>query len=67
MNEKTFAQLSKVSSQLHFRVRELSRGENDRDIALLMSALAVTMDALASLGDGVTQLTGPRGLGAKGE
>jgi hypothetical protein len=67
MNEKTFAQLSTVSSQLHSRVSELSRGENDRDIALLMSALAVTMDALASLSDGVTQLSGPSGLGGKGE
>lgn len=66
MKNETIAQLSMISRQLHSRSLELSHLENDQDIAMLMSALAVTMEAARSLGEDLNQLNGPKGLGADG-
>jgi hypothetical protein len=67
MTEETFAQLTSISHQLQTRSYELSQAGKDHDVAMIMSALAVTMDAVRSLGEDLRQLTGPKGLGAEGE
>ncbi|QIO51778.1 hypothetical protein HA461_11560 [Rhizobium leguminosarum bv. trifolii] len=66
MNDETIMQLETVSQQLHARSRALSQPDNDNDVAILMSALAVTMEAVRSLSEGMNQLNGPRGLGSDG-
>ncbi|MCW1406825.1 hypothetical protein OLZ32_02885 [Rhizobium sp. 1AS11] len=66
MNDETLTQLNTASQQLHARSRALSQSDNDNDIALLMSALAVTMEAVRSLGEDMNQLNGPKGLGSDG-
>ncbi|MGO6738974.1 hypothetical protein ACC732_14805 [Rhizobium ruizarguesonis] len=66
MNDETIMQLETVSQQLHARSRALSQLDNDNDIAILMSALAVTMEAVRSLSEDMNQLNGPRGLGSNG-
>ncbi|MBY5312006.1 hypothetical protein GR210_20465 [Rhizobium leguminosarum] len=66
MNDETLTQLDTVSQQLHARSRALSQPDRDNDIAILMSALAVTMEAVRSLGEGMNQLNGPKGLGSDG-
>ncbi|MBC2803880.1 hypothetical protein ELI49_10430 [Rhizobium ruizarguesonis] len=66
MNDETIMQLETVSQQLHARSRALSQPDNDNDIAILMSALAVTMEAVRSLSEDMNQLNGPRGLGSNG-
>ncbi|RXT15734.1 hypothetical protein B5P46_32665 [Rhizobium leguminosarum] len=64
MNDETLTQLETVSQQLHARSR--SQPDKDNDIAILMSALAVTMEAVRSLGEDMNQLNGPKGLGSDG-
>jgi hypothetical protein len=59
-------QLDTISQQLHARSRALSQLDNDNDIAILMSALAVTMEAVRSLSEDMNQLNGPKGLGSDG-
>ena len=66
MNDETLTQLDTISHQLHARSRQLSQPDKDNDIAILMSALAVTMEAVRSLGGDMNQLNGPKGLGADG-
>ncbi|QKK15086.1 hypothetical protein [Rhizobium indicum] len=66
MNDETLTQLDTVSRQLHARSRALSQPDKDNDIAILMSALAVTMEAVRSLGEDMNQLNGPKGLGSDG-
>ncbi|UWU30379.1 hypothetical protein N2600_10755 [Rhizobium sp. WSM1274] len=66
MNDKTVTQLDTISQQLHARSRALSQLDKDNDIAILMSALAVTMEAVRSLGEDMNQLNGPKGLGSDG-
>ncbi|MDV4154611.1 hypothetical protein ACCT14_07335 [Rhizobium brockwellii] len=66
MNDETIMQLETVSQQLHARSRALSQPDNDNDVAILMSALAVTMEAVRSLSEDMNQLNGPRGLGSDG-
>lgn len=66
MNDETLTQLDTVSQQLHARSRALSQPDKDNDIAILMSALAVTMEAVRSLGENMNQLNGPKGLGSDG-
>ncbi|MBY2917380.1 hypothetical protein [Rhizobium leguminosarum] len=51
---------------LHARSRQLSQPDKDNDIAILMSALAVTMEAVRSLCEDMNQLNGPKGLGSDG-
>ncbi len=67
MTDESFAELATISHQLKTRSYELSQSSGDHDIAMLMAALAVTMDALKSLGEDINQLVGPKGLGASGE
>jgi hypothetical protein len=67
MNDDTFSQLHMISHQLQTRSDELARAGENNDIALLMSALAVTMDAVRSLGEDINQLVGLKGLGRDGE
>ncbi|MBN9986833.1 hypothetical protein [Rhizobium laguerreae] len=66
MNDETLTRLDTVSQQLRARSRQLSQPEKDNDIAILMSALAVTMEAVRSLGEDMNQLNGPKGLGSDG-
>ncbi|NKK64484.1 hypothetical protein [Rhizobium leguminosarum] len=66
MNDETIMQLDTVSQQLHARSRALSQPDKDNDIAILLSALAVTMEAVRSLGEDMNQLNGPKGLGSDG-
>ncbi|QKK23756.1 hypothetical protein [Rhizobium hidalgonense] len=66
MNVETMTQLDTVSQQLHARSRSLSQPDQDNDIAMLMSALAVTMEAVRSLCEDMNQLNGPKGLGSDG-
>ncbi|MBY3044537.1 hypothetical protein [Rhizobium leguminosarum] len=66
MNDETIIQLDTISQQLHARSRALSQLDNDNDIAILMSALAVTMEAVRSLCEDMNQLNGPKGLGSDG-
>ncbi|MGO8078500.1 hypothetical protein [Rhizobium leguminosarum] len=66
MNDETIMQLDRISQQLLARSRALSQMDNDNDIAILMSALAATMEAVRSLGENMNQLNGPKGLGSDG-
>ncbi|MGO7214331.1 hypothetical protein ACCS75_25085 [Rhizobium ruizarguesonis] len=66
MNDETIMQLDTISQQLHARSRALSQLDHDNDIAILMSALAVTMEAVRSLSEDMNQLNGPKGLGSDG-
>ncbi|MBY3233778.1 hypothetical protein RWK44_24250 [Rhizobium sp. 25PS6] len=66
MNDETLTRLDTVSQQLRARSRQLSQPEKDNDISILMSALAVTMEAVRSLGEDMNQLNGPKGLGSDG-
>ncbi|MGO6678569.1 hypothetical protein [Rhizobium leguminosarum] len=66
MNDETIMQLDTISQQLHARSRALSQLDNDNDIAILMSALAATMEAVRSLGENMNQLNGLKGLGSNG-
>ncbi|MGO6672183.1 hypothetical protein AB9E19_05430 [Rhizobium leguminosarum] len=66
MNNETIMQLDTISQQLHARSRALSQLDNDNDIAILMSALAATMEAVRSLGENMNQLNGLKGLGSDG-
>jgi hypothetical protein len=66
MNDEIIMQLETVSQQLHARSRALSQPDQDNDIAILMSALAVTMAAVRSLCEDMNQLNGPKGLGSDG-
>ncbi|MGO7675825.1 hypothetical protein ACC685_39375, partial [Rhizobium ruizarguesonis] len=61
MNDENIMQLETVSQQLHARSRALSQQDNDNDIAILMSALDVTMEAVRYLSEDMNQLNGPRG------
>ncbi|MBY5335649.1 hypothetical protein HFO99_17210 [Rhizobium leguminosarum] len=66
MNDETIMQLDTISQQLHARSRALTQLDNDSDIAILMSALAATMEAVRSLCEDMNQLNGPKGLGSDG-
>ncbi|MCV9942704.1 MULTISPECIES: hypothetical protein [Rhizobium] len=66
MNDETLTQLDTISQQLHARSCALAQPDKDNDIAILMSALAVTMEAVRSLGEDMKQLNGPKGLGSDG-
>ncbi|EJB02611.1 hypothetical protein Rleg9DRAFT_1417 [Rhizobium leguminosarum bv. trifolii WSM597] len=66
MNDETITQLDTVSRQLNVRARALSELDQENDIAMLMSALAVTMEAVRSLCEDMNQLNGPKGLGSDG-
>ncbi|MEF3134820.1 hypothetical protein OS035_25525 [Rhizobium sp. 268] len=66
MNDETITQLDTVSRQLNARARALSQLDQESDIAMLMSALAVTMEAVRSLCEDMNQLNGPKGLGSDG-
>jgi len=66
MNNEIILQLDTVSQQLHARSRALSQPDKDNDISILMSALAVTMEAVRSLCEDMNQLNGPKGLGSDG-
>jgi hypothetical protein len=67
IDESFVQQLTAASHQLKTRSYELSQSGDDHDIAMIMAALAVTMDAVKSLGEDINQLVGPKGLGASGE
>ena len=66
MNNEVMTQLDTVSQQLHTRSHVLSQPDQDNDIAILMAALAVTMEAVRSLCEDMNQLNGPKGLGSDG-
>lgn len=66
MNDEAMTQLDAVNQQLHVRSRQLSQPDSDSDTAILMSALAVTMEAVRSLCEDMNQLNGPKGLGSDG-
>ncbi|CDN58195.1 Hypothetical protein RG1141_PA13630 (plasmid) [Neorhizobium galegae bv. officinalis bv. officinalis str. HAMBI 1141] len=67
MDEDTFAQLSSMSQNLQKRALALSHQGKDADLAMLMSAQAVTMEAVKSLGEALNRINGPLGLGAAGD
>jgi hypothetical protein len=66
MEDDTMQKLTTVSVQLQQRALELSRSGQDTDTAMLMSALAVTMEAVRSIEETVHRLDGLHGLGAAG-
>lgn len=67
MNEDIIARLNTASQQLHMRALELAHSRQDSDIATIMSALAVTMEAVQSIHGAVNQMDGPKGLGGTGD
>jgi len=67
MNEDTFSQLSAMSQHLQERARALSGQGKDSDLATLMSAQALTIEALKALGETLNKINGPLGLGAAGD
>uniref|UniRef100_UPI0031017894 hypothetical protein n=1 Tax=Neorhizobium sp. EC2-8 TaxID=3129230 RepID=UPI0031017894 len=67
MDEHTFAQLSMMSQDLNRRASTLSDQGKDADLAMLMSAQAVTMEAVKALGETLNRINGPQGLGAAGD
>jgi division protein CdvB (Snf7/Vps24/ESCRT-III family) len=66
MNEDMIQRLGTISSQLHMRSLELSHPGQDNDLASVMQALAVTMEAVSAIGQILNQQNGPQGLGAAG-
>ncbi|WP_438748979.1 hypothetical protein [Pararhizobium sp. O133] len=67
MNNDTISQLNMISDKLHARAEKISQTKQDDDTATLMSAMAVTMEAVRSLEEKVNKLDGPQGLGGAGE
>lgn len=58
MDEDTIARLNQISDRLHRRALELSHPGQDADMATIMSALAVTMEAVRSLGVSMNAIRG---------
>lgn len=67
MNEDTFSQLSAMSQHLQERASALAGQGKDNDLATLMSAQALTIEALKALGETLNKINGPLGLGAAGD
>ncbi|WP_210251709.1 hypothetical protein [Neorhizobium galegae] len=63
MDEDTFAQLSAMSQNLQKRALALSHQGKEADLAMLMSAQALTMEAVKSLGEALNRIR-PRRLEA---
>lgn len=68
MNQDTIDRLDSISQQLHARALALSQSQSEEghDHALLMSALAATIEAVKTLGENIAHLDGPKGIGAAG-
>ncbi|RUM26903.1 hypothetical protein EFQ99_01485 [Rhizobium vallis] len=67
MDEDTVERLNSISWDLHTRALALMTATQDRDMAMIMSALAVTMEAVQSIDATVNKIDGPCGLGASGD
>lgn len=61
MNEEILNRLAATSHQLHMRSLALSHPNQDQDLASMMQALAITMEAVRSLGLTVNQMNGNLG------
>lgn len=66
MNDDLIAGLNAFSDRLHKRAHALSHKHQDDDTALLMQGLAITMEAVRSLGVVVNRLDGIPGYGRDG-
>ncbi|WLR93643.1 hypothetical protein [Shinella zoogloeoides] len=66
MNDDLIAGLNAFSDRLNQRARALSHKHQDDDTALLMQGLAITMEAVRSLGVVVNRLDGIPGYGRDG-
>lgn len=67
MNEDMIERLNAVSQLLRRRSLELANPDDDRDLALFMQGLAITMEAVSELGAKVNRLDGLQGLGRAGD
>jgi hypothetical protein len=67
MNEDMIERLNAVSQLLRRRSLELANPDDDRDLALVMQGLAITMEAVSELGAKVNRLDGLQGLGRAGD
>lgn len=67
MDDDTIARLNIISDELHTRAIALSHPNQDHDVAKLMSALAVTMEAVRAIGVTLNQMNGKPGFERPGE
>jgi hypothetical protein len=67
MDEDLLARLNVMSERLHRRSLDLAHPDRDHDLSEMMQALAVTMEAVRSIGVAVNRLDGVRGFGRDGE
>ena len=56
MDDDLRQRLDKISTELHMRALELSHPGQSHDMATLMSALAVALEAIRVIGDSVNAL-----------
>jgi hypothetical protein len=61
LDQDTIARLNTISQELHTRAIALSHPNQDHDIAQIMSALAVTMEAVRSIGVTLNQMNASPG------
>ncbi|WEZ84635.1 hypothetical protein P6U16_08705 [Rhizobium sp. 32-5/1] len=66
MNEDIIAQLKTHSELLYNRAPALNHPDQDRDLWLVMESLAITMEAVRTLGVAVNRLDGLEGFGGPG-
>lgn len=66
MDQDTIDRLNSVSQQLQSRALALSKAEEGRDHALIMSALRLMIEEVQSLDKRVARLDGLKGIGAAG-
>ena len=67
MDEQLVERLDVIGRDLKRRAHQLGQSIQEQDTALLMQALAVTIDAVSHLCKTTDRLDGPTGLGHTGE
>ena len=67
MDDDLVTRLTTIGGDLKNRAAELGQTGQDRDTALLMQGLAVTMEAIRALGAATDRLDGLSGLGKSGD
>lgn len=67
MDEDLIARLNVASARLHRRSLELAHPGQDPNLSEMMQALALTMEAVRSIGVVVNRLDGVRGFGRDGD
>ncbi|MDQ0320034.1 hypothetical protein QO002_002172 [Pararhizobium capsulatum DSM 1112] len=67
MDEDLIARLGSIGEELHTRALALAHPDQNHDLALIMSGLALTIEAVRSLGLAASHLDGLSGLGSTGD